>query len=208
MGDFEGAPLPARPECRWYDVVSPTHLQPIDCVVLGGRFFGCWTHWIHTGPLKKGITMPCSMDEHCVMCKEGRPNRWSGYLAVLTSKNKEEKILTLSEGAARQLLPFRGKYGTLRSLQFVFRRARIYDKQGKLKENARIEVDFVLHVQGSILPPEFSVQDSLSRLWGINAEHLKKMSGRPNVNIYGSGAMRRPRDADDDQGDGVMIPVA
>lgn len=204
----DGAELPPEPEARWYEVILPTPIAPFDGVLLGDRFFGAWLHWESLGPKLKGVSVPCTRDEHCVRCKAGLPSRWMGYIAALRSRDRKEAVLNLTEGAARQLLPFLTKYGTLRGLHCVFARRRVLNADRTVKVNAPVDVKLIARIAEERLPAEFPIHDSLSRLWGINSDFLKRRGQREDHRLTGLHYDRAVRFDNPPEDPGCMIPVA
>lgn len=180
----QGAAIPSVPQGRFYHVISPRREVTIDAVLLADTFFGKWIHWVETVP-GKGVTIPCDETEHCTHCKLGYPHRWNGYIAALDSRSRDFFVLALTEGCARQLLDHLPQYGTLRGLQFLFIR-------GKEKVNARVEPRLVGKCSEGVVPQEFSIHSSLSRLWGINAEAIRNGGRVPSAPLPKTGDSRVP----------------
>lgn len=181
----DGAQLPIRAGLRWFEVFSPTHAHPIDAVLLADRFFGQWTHYVD----KRVI--PCPQNENCLFCRNGTAPRWTGYIAALRNKPRKEIVISLSEGAARQLLAMKNEHGRLRGLQCTFVRRQVTDKSGKLRVNAPVDVKLFAVVKGEGLPPAFDIHDSLSRLWGIHQEWLRRQSARDDHQLPDTGRIIR-----------------
>ena len=156
----DGAALPTSPEERWYKVVSPHRSTPLVAGILGDTFFGQWTHWVQT-------TIPCSADHHCRYCREGMPNRWVGYIAATIGGSVGDRVLALTEGAARQLLPILTKRGTLRGLEIELKR-----EAGK--PNGAVMVKVLNSRSPDSVKPSFCVLSSLSRMWGVNEAYLNR----------------------------------
>lgn len=207
MGEQRGAAIPLTGQVRWYEIITPKVGKPVDCVIVGATWFGQWTHWEGTGRTGQGVTLPCTNTEHCHRCKAGMPNKWYGYVPVILNQTRLEKILCLSFGAASQLQEFTSRPNGLRGGHFLFTRCPKITKSGDRLPNGKVEVACVEWVPESKLKPEFAVESSLSRLWGINEEFLLDSGARRNEPKGGGHKASRPYLPPPDYAGGVMIPV-
>lgn len=155
-----GAPLPPHGQQRWWKIISPGQHRPLGVVLNGDTFFGQWTHYVPP-------TLPCSRRPECVYCKGGLGSRFSGYIPCVQRLDREQYVLGLTYGACKQLLGHLAERGTLRGIEVVLSRKHP-------APNAPVVVKVQRTVIVSQLPAPFDVQDSLSRMWGVNREFLAR----------------------------------
>lgn len=184
----EGAELPAQTNVRWYKVISPKGSEVIKATLLQDVFTGFWVHW-------EGRVFPCPRTAECRRCREGQANRWSGYIGAFDLMLKERVVLALTEGAARQLLPIKTKYETLRGVTISL--ARVY----VTKNNSKVGVRFTNRQLPDEVMPAHGIHDSLNRLFGLNEQwyrsHVPITPAGPG--IPGEEGMPLPdRDQEDD----------
>ena len=184
-----GAPLPTVTNKRWWKVVAPKGTVPLLVAFLSDSFFGQWTHWMGDQRTGKGITLPCDNTEQCPYCQAGLGNRWTGFAPVWCRNDNDSRVVALTEGAARQLLPTLSQRGSLRGIACKLQR-----QPGKV--NNPVQVTFEKEIPSHKLPPAFDIMDSLARLWGVNGQafqrapkNSKDLPARPDLL------------PDDDQGD-------
>lgn len=167
-----GAALPVKSQERWYRQEEPRRGKPVDAVLLADVFFGQWLHWVHLSP-QRAVTVPCMKPKHCLWCEQGSGSRWKGFIAAMLTRSRDFVVLQLTQHAAGQLLPFVEQYGSLRGLQFVF-------KRGEDKVNGKVHVRFVSQVRPEVVPKEFPIHCSLARLWGVNEEAIRRGGQYPH----------------------------
>lgn len=188
-----GAPLPHPSNKRWWNVVAPQGMVPLYALILSDSFHGVWTHWLINPATKRGMTLPCDNTDQCELCKppQRRPNRWTGFVAAYSRSHNADKVVALSEGAARQLLPVLERRGTLRGCVVELRR-------WKPHENAPVHVKVLEERDPKKCQPAFDVYDSLSRLWGVNMDFYKR-TAHPH--------QPHPGQEHDDDGMSNLIPA-
>lgn len=155
-----GAPLPPRGQLRWFKIISPTKGRPLSAIIYGDTFTAKWTHYVPP-------TLPCTETPDCHWCKGGIGSRLNGYIAAGEYHTGQPRVLGLTYGACCQFTELLQKRGTLRGLYVTLSRIYVSDK-------APIKVTINKDTDGSKLMEPFDVIDSLSRMWGINAEYLRR----------------------------------
>lgn len=148
-----GAPVPQFGNTAFVKCIWPRKdMGPLTCVSLSPTFWGFWTHFASRTILH--VDEPAV----CQGCKDRLPLRWQGYLPCWCRDVHGARILVLSEGAARQLLPIRQEKGTLRGAILQFKR-----RHGA--PNAPVDVTFQ-GMRGEVgLPEDFDPFPHLARLW-------------------------------------------
>lgn len=176
-----GAPLPDRPSKRWWKVIAPQGRVPLRGTILDDVWVGFWTHWIQDRYNPKGRVVQCEEHEACPFCKSAKPLRWTGYVAAMMENPKEDRVLALSEGAARDLKRELDNRGSLRGLQVVLQRFLPHP-------NAPVHVKVVGVLAPDGTPPTFDIIPSLMRMWGLS----------PNFRPRGWGEVGNKRRIDND----------
>lgn len=156
-----GAPLPPDPDRRFYKCIHPKMEQVLKVTLLADTFRGEWTHW-------RGRPFLCYRCKDCWGCQQRMPNRWNGYIACWDHGEHRRRVLQLSEGAARQLLPLKVEYGGLRGCCVELRRA------DPRKENSPVIVKLLHRQEPGELMKEHPIDDSLNHIWGINEDWGRK----------------------------------
>lgn len=192
MSRNTGAPLPGGGQQRWWKIAAPKGSIPMSAVLLNSGYVGCWTHW-------DGRQLPCEMTPECALCRKGLPNRWGAYIASVVQEGSAwvEKVLALTEGAARQLLPQESHDDGLRGLVITL-------KRDGSKPNAPIKVKFHNRAELDKIPKGFDVWDSLMRMWGVNEYwhlHCRSNGGKRPEDWRSSSEMPRRRQAPDELND-------
>jgi hypothetical protein len=158
-----GAGLPAESNIPWHMVISPKGAGKVKATLLADLFTGFWVHW-------EGRAMPCNEQHDCPRCQAGLGYRWQGYIAVFDRTNSKRAVLALSEGAARQLLFYQDKYGSLRGL-LVESWRKFPTKQNSpqcIVQVGRVEPDEVMS--------EHDIMPSLRRMWGLNERFVARQN--------------------------------
>lgn len=179
-----GAPLPERPNRRWWKVIAPQGKVPLTVTILDDQWVGFWTHWIQDRWNPKGRVVQCEGHADCPFCKAAKPIRWTGYAAAVVHHPREDRVLALTEGAARDLKPQLENRGSLRGLTVVLQRHLPHP-------NAPVHAKVVAEVSEDKLPPAFDIMPSLMRMWGLS----------PAFKPRGWGEVGNKRRIDDDPND-------
>lgn len=175
----EGIPLPSTKEKWWWKVVAPIDHTPLAVTFLGDSFRGFWIHYMEE--INKNL--PCTQTKDCHQCRRGRQPRWAGYAACYSGNHRDSKIVALTEGAARQLLPLLVEHKGLRGVQVILQRKAPHD--GKRKRNDPVNVTYKGRVSGEKLPAAFDVLPSLEKMWGVNLAFF--LQEHPDLATIGAG---------------------
>jgi hypothetical protein len=133
--------------------------RPLVAVVTSGDLIGCDTHYYG------GRTVPCESPV-CAACTDGVSFRWHAYLGMFNPSNGHQAILELTAYGARQLLPYREAYRTLRGCCLRAQR-------NGTRSNGRVLLSCrpadLAHVQ---LPEPPDILKCLASIWNVPLSSL------------------------------------
>lgn len=123
---------------------------------------GFWTHW-NPG---RNRTQPCLEPvESCPGHKQQLPLRWKAYAHVFDHGNRDQCLLELTPGAARQLQTALGTQKDLRGMRVLIARG----KGAKARLSVSIQ-KIATDQEKAKLPREHDAIVTLSKLWNFSAE--------------------------------------
>lgn len=165
----QGAPLPVRSDRRWEKVVSVERGEPLLACLLNPDWFGLWVHWDRdTG--RKGQNVPCNGVDVCKLCLPPAclAPRWCAYIGAFVRHPQRERrgvrVLALTEGLCRQLLPYCDHSDGLTGLEVRLVRS-------QEKDNGRVFIDKAQRRSDDVPAPAFDIIPSLCRFYGVRSLH-------------------------------------
>jgi len=102
------------------DVVRLKGGECLTFCILSPSFWGFVIHWDER---KRRSAACCEKRENCEGCRNELPQKWRGYLCVI-SQNKGKVFLEFTKEAANRLLDLVGDGESLRGLHFFLERTR------------------------------------------------------------------------------------
>jgi hypothetical protein len=163
----QGAPLPDRSDRRWERVVAVEQHKPLVAVVLNEDWFGLWVHWDALVG-KRGQNVPCMGGEVCKLClpPASLAPRWCGYIGVFVRdpdpRLRGVRVLALTEGMCRQLLPYCDHPSGLRGVEVKWVRS-------PEKRNGPVRIDKAVRIDAGPVAPAFDVIPSLCKFYGVRS---------------------------------------
>lgn len=146
------------------EIIRPSfeHGWKINALILSDWVYETRTHYV-------GRTLPCNRPHGpCPYCKEGRADRWAGYLAVLRENKAGFAILEITPGATPVLKNWCETEGSLRGCVIEIERK-------KNKANAAVVVRRLYRrpeEPGFTLAPAFDLVEALYRIWQVRKKPL------------------------------------
>ena len=152
-------PVPPQPSAL-------PHL-PLERIRGGALFRGLITSHSVLGVLTHfmgGRTLAC-VDGNCPGCEAQMPQRWEGYLAVITPQPTRHIIVALTPGAALGIADSAPDAMMLRGNLLICERS---GKRANARLRARIEPT---EPYGKVLPPAPDLKAHLLHIWGLDTSH-------------------------------------
>lgn len=131
--------------------------ESLNCVILGTKIVGYWTHW------DGKATLPCNgADDDCSPCKRHLPKRWKGYLHVYDTQRKRQVFLEITPVAAECIKRDIPSEQPMRGIRLNITRA--------AGDKARLSISvWPADTSGDpqLWPAEKHPLETLLKLWGV-----------------------------------------